>query len=462
MNYPDLLTLRHYYHETPWDYEPERPSWQIDHDRIIFSFAFRRLQDKTQVHPLSSCDFVRTRLTHSLEVSTVARSIGAKVGKGIIERFGGEKFNQQGTIAEVLHLSDFGRIISASALMHDIGNPPFGHSGEDAIRHWAHTSKVAQSILGTFDSEQKRNDFLDWEGNAEGFRIATRTEFRRNNGGMRLTYSTLAAGMKYPTASDKFDCEIKGDSALKKFGFFAHDQPEWEEVAKACGLVKRGCGSWSRHPLAYLTEAADDICYRLIDLQDGVQLGLLKLGEVEEVCCKLLDEQDKRQYMSAPNSDCRMAYLHALCIGNLVKEVAETYSKLESDYLEGKPHGALLKSTSAASILEEMEVLIRNGVYSNSRVLQVETAGFEIIYGLLDVFSEAAELLVKHGVDSKNSNTIRARKIMKLFPSSFYDKDELINEPYERLLAIVDYVAGMTDSFALDLYRKLKGVALPE
>lgn len=262
MEWPKLLSHLRLPDSEPGSYDPSRPPWQVDYDRLIFCSAFRRLQDKTQVHPLSASDYVRTRLTHSLEVSSVARTIGTRAGAHILKKHGKESYQGKKPLNQVLAPSDIGMIVSAAALAHDIGNPPFGHSGEDAIRHWFATSKVAEQIGKNFTPKQ-RADIEKWDGNAAGFRILSRLQFYRNKGGMKLTSACLGAYMKYPTsATGTFAGKSKQNQGIagKKPGFFESDRPQWEAVAKELGLVKDGLNRWCRHPLAYLTEAADDIC----------------------------------------------------------------------------------------------------------------------------------------------------------------------------------------------------------
>src|SRR3954467_3450566 len=259
MNWAQLLCADRLRLDRPGIPAPPRSPFQIDSDRIIFSSAFRRLQDKTQVFPLADNDYVRTRLTHSLEVASVGRSLGARVGDHLCQAHfpGGE-----------IHASDIGAIVSAAALAHDLGNPPFGHSGEDAIRHWFTTSPVAQAARKEFTKAEKK-DFECFEGNAQGFRIITRLQMP-DNPGLRLTYATLAAFTKYPRAS-RLPVKPEGGASAKKFGFFQSEAPFFEEVAVRTGLDQRvpGAAWWCRHPLAFLVEAADDICYRLVDFEDG-------------------------------------------------------------------------------------------------------------------------------------------------------------------------------------------------
>lgn len=463
MQWSKLLSFRRLGETDTWPYDPSRSPWQVDYDRVIFSSAFRRLQDKTQVHPLSGSDYVRTRLTHSLEVASVARTLGTRVGAHVLSR------QPQGE----LNPSDFGMITAAAALTHDIGNPPFGHSGEDAIRYWFSTSPVAQNLASSLTAQQKR-DFDLWEGNAEGFRILARLQFNRNKSGMRLTTSTLAAFMKYPTGALAANSDSKFSD--KKPGFFEDDRALWQEVANDVGLIPDGTkDQWCRHPLAYLTEAADDICYRLIDLEDGLRLGLISYQEFHDLCKELIPT-DKVFRISDFTSDREKAsYLRALAIGTLMDEVVEQFKAKEVDLMEGRPTVGLLDDSKFSTCLKSMKNLTKQKVYSSTSVLQIEAAGFEIIPGLLDAFVEAMEQVTasnkgpekKKSTATKNKN-LKAAKLLRLLPAEALaerpssDSDLLpYSDPYQRLLAAVDYVAGMTDTYALDIFRKIRGVTIP-
>src|SRR4051812_20139828 len=272
MNWPQLLCADRLGVASSGAPDAARSPFQIDSDRIIFSSAFRRLQDKTQVFPLADNDYVRTRLTHSLEVASVGRSLGARVGDAICKKHfpGGE-----------IHASDVGAIVWAASLAHDLGNPPFGHSGEDAIRHWFTTSARAQEARASFTEAEVR-DLECFEGNAQGFRIIARLQMP-DNPGLRLTYATLAAFTKYPRAS-VLPVATNGGSSTKKFGFFQSESELFEQVATGTGLLRRNPEAlwWSRHPLAFLVEAADDICYRLVDFEDGFRLKHLSYKEVHD------------------------------------------------------------------------------------------------------------------------------------------------------------------------------------
>jgi dGTPase len=492
MNWPQLLTYQRPHDDREEEYKASRPPWQVDFDRIVFSSAFRRLQDKTQVFPLSGSDYVRTRLTHSLEVSTVARTLGTLAGGYILEKYGGQAYGPgKKQMKDVLSPADFGMITAAGALAHDIGNPPFGHSGEDSIRHWFMTSPVAAGIKEKLTPGQAA-DFEKWEGNAAAFRIIARTQVYKNEGGMRLTAATLGAFAKYPTVANATvsNKDHPFGTSAKKPGVFHEDLDLWCETAEMLGLIKDTSDSlakdrWCRHPLAYLTEAADDICYRINDLEDGYKLKCIIYEEAKDLLSEVIlfgaSERENAEEKLAQNlerskaSADKISYLRARCINTLVEQVSMAFEQHEEELLRGQFTGDLLKKIPVFAMLKELEKSTRENAYSMPSVLEVEAAGFEIIPGLLDLFVEAREAYEADENEKERREALKAsgglkgevldpfqpclksRKIFELIPEEFREGDD----PYARLLRIVDFVAGMTDTFALNLYRKLTGVSLP-
>jgi len=469
MNWTNLLSWKRLRDHRLRVLEPERPPWQIDYDRLIFSSAFRRLQDKTQVFPLSGSDYVRTRLTHSLEVSTLARTLGTRVGKTILDRHPETKALDGSPLANSLTPADFGMITSAAALAHDIGNPPFGHSGEDSIRHWFKSSPIAGKAATSLTSVQRR-DFESWEGNAEAFRIIGRLQLYREDGGMRLTSATLGAFAKYPTAAsavatkEERDDEKKkrsGNTAsLKKPGFFDHDALLWAEVVQELQLKPLGEGRWARHPLAFLTEAADDICYRIIDLEDGARMGRISFSDLEELLIAMIKPDDLKGLNRIPQWEKlrRASFLRAKAISQAVEEVTSIFLDSEAKLLEGSFLGSLTDAAPINEHFKRIESITIDKIYSTRSVLEIEAAGFEILPGLLDAFVGAVESLR----DEQCPDRMKALKLSKLIPREFYEEEGVYwRDPYVRLLSIVDFVAGMTDSYALTLYRRLKGFSLP-
>jgi dGTPase len=423
---------------------PERTAFQQDYDRIVFTSAFRRLKDKTQVFPLSRSDYVRTRLTHSLEASCVGRSLGAIVGREIIARH---------HLTEV-DAADFGAIVAAACLAHDIGNPPFGHAGEDAIREWFKASGLLERYAFT---PAQRADFAHYEGNAQGFRVLTRLQ-NPANPGLQLTAAVLAAFTKYPRASWLEGQPLSGASA-KKFGFFQHDACAFVQVAAAAGLPERLPNlAWQRHPLAYLVEVADDTCYLIVDLEDAARLGFVRAGDAESLLANLAGDsihEGKLQRLFEPKE--RIEYLRAKAIGRLLEAAAAVFLENEAALLDGAFAGDLLSASPLDAPLDAVKKIARECIYTARPALEIETAGFEVLGGLLALFVAAVE-----SAAGERPMTTRERMLLKLLPPQFLGTQGLPDpDPYVRFLSVADFVAGMTDSYAVNLYRKLKGIDLP-
>ncbi len=423
----------------------ERTAFQQDYDRIVFTSAFRRLKDKTQVFPLSKSDYVRTRLTHSLEVSCVGRSLGAVVGREIIAR-------------HALHhveSGDFGAIVAAACLAHDIGNPPFGHAGEDAIREWFRNSGLFQRHEFT---PAQRADFEKYEGNAQGFRIVSRLQSPANPGGLQLTSAVLATFTKYPRPS-ALDGPLDGKSG-KKFGFFQQDADNFARVAQSTGLVERIPGqAWRRHPLAFLVEVADDTCYLIVDLEDAARLGFVPYKDAE---CLLADlagstiNGSRLDRLYDPKE--RLEYLRAKAIGRLLESAAAVFLENEAAILDGSFDDELLEQSPVSVPLQAVLQVAKETIYTARPALEIETAGFEVLGALLGLFTHAVEAAAVPELRM----TKREEMLLRLLPPQFLGHGGKPDaDPYVRLLQVADFVAGMTDSYAVDMYRKLKGFDLP-
>ena len=423
-----------------------RSDFQRDSDRIIFSSAFRRLQDKTQVFPLAENDFARTRLTHSLEVASVGRSLGARVGEEICARHGLEK--------DGIHPSDFGAIVHAAALGHDLGNPPFGHSGEDAIQHWFRSGNPHALAARERLSPAQISDIERYEGNAQGFRILTRLQMPDNPGGLQLTSATLGAFTKYPHASLIGEVPHKGGS-LKKYGFFQSEGEFFGEIATHCGLIERAPQCWARHPLAFLVEAADDMCYRLVDFEDGARLGYLTYETVTEAFLSVI-RKPPRNLDGMSSKKAAIAMLRAMAIGECLDQCTSAFLDHESGLLEGTFDTPLTDVIPAAKALAEIQKTSRQTIYATDRGVQIEIAGYEVLGGLLELFVCAVNDLALNGDRASN----RSRKLGILLPTEC-TRAVQNSDPYERLLHILDFVSGMTDSFAVALFRRVKGIAMP-
>lgn len=416
-----------------------RSEFLKDWDRIVYSSAFRRMQDKTQVFPLSESDYVRTRLTHSIEVSSVGRSLGMLCGEFILQQAGPPAISAQ----------DFGNIVAAACLAHDLGNPPFGHSGEDAIQSWFRDGGV-RYLEGLNRSEQA--DFTDFEGNAQGFRLITRLQNAVNRGGFQLTYAVLATFLKYPRPSVLDGVQPKRISE-KKFNFFGHDAPSFAEVVAHTGLIKKSNGAYVRHPLAFLMEAADDICYGVVDLEDGHRVGRVSFEQVERLLAPIAFHgggQGSPSYTALYDNAGRVEYLRARAIGILITSVVETFKKNYDALMAGAFESALVDQCTFAPFLRAIADVSRKEIYLTPTVLQIEAAGFEILAGLLAKFVPALVL-------EADQRSAAHKKIVQIIPAQFTSGATR----YERLLGATDYVSGMSDSFALTLFRRLNGIEMP-
>ncbi|WP_353084571.1 deoxyguanosinetriphosphate triphosphohydrolase [Flavobacterium sp.] len=415
-----------------------RLGFEVDYDRIIFSAPFRSLQDKTQVIPLSKTDFVHTRLTHSLEVSVVGRSIGRLVGKKIIEKYPHLK--------EIhgFQANDFGAIVAAASLAHDIGNPPFGHSGEKAIGEYfsiGNGKKYKDQLTA-----KEWQDLIDFEGNANGFSVLTSSRLGIE-GGVRLTYAVLGAFMKYPKESlPKKPTQNISD---KKYGFFQSDKEFFKEVAEELGLIPNKTGDdvgYERHPLAYLVEAADDICYTIIDFEDGINLGLVSEDFALEYLIKLVkDTIDTPKYQTLTNKEDRISYLRALAIGNLINDAVRVFIENEEAILKGEFSYALMDKSKYKAQIDDIIQLSVKKIYQSREVIEKEITGYQIINNLLDKFCTA------YNNDFDNSKTNFDSLLLKILPEKHLVKKETL---YERLLHICHFVSLLTDGNAV-LYNKI-------
>lgn len=420
-----------------------RLGFEVDYDRIIFSSAFRSLQDKTQVIPLSKTDFVHTRLTHSLEVSVVGRSLGRLVGKKILEKYP--------YLKEVhgYHMNDFGAIVAAAALAHDIGNPPFGHSGEKAIGEYFKTGKGQQYKSQLSDKEWQ--DLIDFEGNANGFSVVTSSR-PGVEGSLRLTYATLGAFMKYPKES--LPKKPTANIADKKYGFFQQDKEFFKDVAKELGMIANKSGNdigYERHPLAFLVEAADDICYTIIDFEDGINLGLIQEEFALEYLIKLVKNSiDSEKYKSLTTKEDRISYLRALAIGSLINDAVNVFLENEEAILKGAFHSALTdKSQFKAQMNDIIKISVKN-IYQSREVIEKEVVGYQVINTLLDKFCTA----YNHKFEGKASNYDVL--ILKLLPEKFVTEKMSL---YERLMHICHFVSMLTDGKALQLFKTIQGIS---
>ncbi len=450
MDWDQLLSRRRLGSDQPAGGTSARTDFQRDFDRIVFSSAFRRMQDKTQVFPLSRVDYIRTRLTHSLEASSIGRSLGTQVGEQVIARQGLGGYEA----------SDFGDICAAACLAHDIGNPPFGHSGEDAFRNWANEADYGRPRVAML-KDSEREDFASFEGNAQGFRILTRLQNPDNPGGLQLTCATLAAFTKYPRESCLGGGMYPGVSA-KKHGFFAEDREVFSEVAEAVGLLRRD-GSravWCRHPLAFLVEAADDISYRVIDIEDGYRLGYFTFNEVMELYLDILQEpQRQRRRMGGIRDDKgRVEFLRAKVINEAISQAMACFLDNEAEILSGEFDQPLLNQFPRREAMDRLVEVARSRIYRATEVVEIQAAGFQVIGDLLERFIRVLDNLAEKGEHA----TPKSLMISQLIPEQFIGPRRTPSDNfYTRLLRLTDFIAGMTDSYAVSLYKKVTGISLP-
>ena len=439
MNWEQLLSLKRQGDTAKRlriEQDDTRLGFEVDYDRIIFSAPFRSLQDKTQVIPLSKTDFVHTRLTHSMEVSVVGRSLGRMVGKRIIEKY---------PHLEQIHgyqFNDFGAIVAAAALAHDIGNPPFGHSGEKAIGEFFKSGYGKRYKDQLTDKEYQ--DLITFEGNANGFKVLSQTK-PGAPGGLRLSYATLGAFTKYPKES--LPHRPTDHIADKKYGFFQSEKELFDDVASELGLVNRSSQnlSWSRHPLAFLVEAADDICYTIIDFEDGINLGLIPEEYALEYMVKLVGNTiDRNKYNALQDTADRVSYLRALAIGTLITESVETFMKYEEEILAGTFSQSLIDKSSYQAQITDIINLSIERIYNSREVVEKEIAGYEILSTLLEARCKALD----------NTDTHYNKLIQKLLAPVDQSEKSL----YANLIQICAEVSTMTDGKALRNYKKIKGL----
>lgn len=427
------------YGKKPESGQDDRNPYQRDLDRVIYSQAFRRMQDKTQVHALTRNDHVRTRLTHSIEVASAGRSLGNRVGAYLQEK-------HPAITPEIVS-----SIVQATCLTHDIGNPPFGHLGEKAIRRHFREREGLYRDSSMTDAEW--GDLTGFEGNAQGFRLLSRIEMYRHAGGMRLTAGTLGAFAKYPRGSllspdmhgQKLD---KCDKTFSKMGYFQAEKDIFAGIAEKTGLtvLDKKAGVYVRHPLAYLMEAADDICYGVNDIEDGYAMGIISFKELEETLMPLID--DSKNYGDLAVERDKLGYLRAKAIGTLIYETADAFIAKEKDVLAGQIKLPLTEMISRASALEAAKDFAFNRIFRSRDVAIAEIAGFDVLDNLLSAFCSAILAF------EKKTMTMRDENLLLILGD---ENLHLCRSRYERFLAVTDYIAGMTDRYAVSLSQRITG-----
>lgn len=433
-----------------------RNSYIRDYDRLIFSSAFRRLQNKTQVFPLPGAVFVHNRLTHSLEVASVGRSLGKAVGDALAD-----KYPTKDEFFKEFYKYELPSVIAAGCLAHDIGNPPFGHSGEEAIRIFFRGLEGRAKDLFDQLTENQQKDFTHFEGNANAFRTLTHHYNEEMRGGFRLTYATLASIVKYPCISQKgFD---KTQLVTKKSGFFDSEWNTYQEIAEQLEIpaLDDSRSVYARHPFVFLVEAADDICYRVIDFEDAHRLNIISIEKIKELFLAFFDEGEGYDARAAveqtldkiKDANQKVQYLRARVINFLIQRVQEVFMREEERLLQGtleKPLIDLIPEREK-KIIKEIDDFSYKYIYNHRSVVEIEIAGYNVIGDLLKAFVDAI-------LDVKNK---RSEKVLQLISSQFMITGKPENF-YHDLQSIVDFVAGMTDLYAVELYRKLTGIEIPQ
>ena len=443
MNWNQLISYKRLGQESRHsERHDDRTEFKRDYDRLIFSAPFRRMQNKTQVFPLPGSIFVHNRLTHSLEVASVGMSLGNDVANILI-----------GRQPELQHslLPHIGTIVSTACLAHDMGNPPFGHSGEKAIQAFF-TEGGGATLRGEL-SPEFWSDITHFEGNANAFRLLTHRFKGRRDGGFVMTYATLAAIVKYPFAS--MAAGKKG-----KFGFFGSEQDIYQRIAQELGIRKLSAEGeplrYARHPLVYLVEAADDICYEIMDIEDSHKLKILTFDETAEMLLGFFDDEDRRHILKRIDDEGitddneKVIYMRACVIGKLENECVKVFADHEQEILNGTFQGSLIDHISDRQheAYRNCTAVSVEKIYNSRPVLDVELSGYKIIETLMESLTDAAV----------HPEKFHSQQLIRRFSSQY---DICSPSLEDRIMAVIDYISGMTDVYALDIYQKINGISLP-
>ena len=439
MDWTRLLSGKRFGMEEYHERKHERTDFQRDYDRLIFSSPFRRLQNKTQVFPLPGSIFVHNRLTHSLEVSCVGRSLGNNVAKGLMRKYPDGSVN----------FPEMGAIVSAACLAHDMGNPPFGHTGERAISAYFSEGNGRYLEKQVREEGGRWEDFIHFEGNANAMRLLTHQFIGRRKGGFAMTYSTLASIIKYPYAST-----LSGKKG--KFGFFQSEEASYLRIAEELGIGQEpeAPGRYFRYPLVYLVEAADDICYQIMDIEDACKLHILTTEEAIQLLLGFF-EGDRLAHIQqvmrmVDDTNEKIAYLRSCIVGLLVDECSRVFLENEERILDGTYHTSLIQDISAHArqAYADCSATAYRKIYKAKEVLDIELAGYHIFSHLIDSLTEAV----------MNPKHAYSQLLLQRIPEQY---DTNAATTYGKIQCVLDYISGMTDVYALDLYRKITGMSLP-
>ena len=430
-------------------HEEGRSPFHSDHDKIIFSGAFRRLARKTQVHPLATNDHVHNRMTHSLEVACVGRTLGIRVG---------EALRDKGDLPLQFVPTDIGDIVQASCLAHDIGNPPFGHTGEDALRNWF--QKEGAEFLQDL-SPAERDDVRVFEGNAQGLRVLTTSEYHQYHEGMRLTYATLASSIKYPWCSSP---TVLGDRPKNnKYGVFQAELTYFHEIAQKTGLLQRGDNWYARHPLVYLMEAADDFCYGIIDLEDGLEMGILNWQEIYELLHPVIEGSaqlpELERLLKKVNDGRKPALMRGKVIDAFINAGTSAFIAHQNAFLRGEVEGDLISlcDPKVKNAVQAAKDLAKKKIFNHARRVELEIGAYAVIGTLLSTICTA----VYASLGDAHNMTYKDNRVMALIGENNFHPNVVLkqgNYKYHALMAVIDFVSGMTDNYATNLAKQFNGI----
>lgn len=464
MNWENIFTEEQRFEETFKIVEDNRSKYQRDFDKLVFYSGFRRLQNKTQVFPLPGVAFVHNRLTHSFEVASVGRSLGKLVGERIVKD---AKLSDE---AKIFYQYELPNVIAAGCLAHDIGNPPFGHSGEKAIAKYfidnENTVIENNKVLGKYFDSAFWSDLITFEGNANGFRILTNSFNDKNIGGLNLTLTTLASTLKYPCSSKQMD---SNNIHTKKYNYFQSEIDAFQEVCRKTNMIldKKSPNSYFRHPFTNLVEAADDICNSIIDLEDAHRIGILSYSDVRDLLDNLikcvvkenvhLDEKaiiqepkDKNEYLSN---------LRTAAIDILTVKCAAFFDEYKEEIISGKwndkKNTLFDEVASKCSEVKAIQDISTKRIYNHNKVIKVELTGYKVLYDLLDLFIPAV-------LKKEKNRTHKDKKIFSLIPDQFLPDESLEPKDFLKVMSVLDFISGMTDTYAIQLFRDLCGIEIIE
>jgi dGTPase len=448
MNWHQLLCAERLGNRSAKDEEGRSP-FNSDHDKIIFSGAFRRLARKTQVHPLATNDHIHNRMTHSLEVACVGRTLGIRVGAAL---------KAAGDLPEHIVPTDIGDIVQASCLAHDIGNPPFGHTGEEAIRNWF--QKEGAHYLEVLTPAQQC-DIRVFEGNAQGLRVLTTSEYHQFHEGMRLTYATLASSIKYPWCSAPTVNNQRPKN--NKYGVFQSELAYFHEIARKTGLIQKGDDWYCRHPLVYLMEAADDFCYGIIDLEDGLEMGILNWEEIYEILHPVIEDSpqlaDLERTLKKVNDGRKPALVRGKVIDAFIAAGTAAFIRHQADFLNGEVTGDLISlcDNNVMTAVQAAKDLAKRKIFNHAKRIELEIGAYATMGTLLSAQCEAISAFLRN----PQAMTYKDTRVMSLIgdnnfhPEVFAKAD---NHQYLALMAVIDYISGMTDNYATNLAKQFNGM----